>query len=126
MVKKIFSVKVFIPILIAILLGCATNSKPVKPLSVQPSSDDQAIIEAGIKKAKELGLRPFPMIGEGKGGQFTVISPAQITYDKNGNWITTSEDLYINATQGNIVLKSLTIKRGQYAREVNYQLKIVE
>ena len=66
------------------------------------------------------------MIGEGKGGKFTVISPAHVTYDTQGNWITTSEDLYINATQGDILLKGLNIKRGQYAREVDSILKIVE
>lgn len=129
MVKRLFLLNVVFVIFLLTLLGCASSSTAVKPsipTVVKPSIEDQMIIDAGIKKANELGLKPFPMIGEGKGGKFTVIAPAQVMYDMRGNWITTSEDLYINATQGNIVLKGLSIKRGQYAREIDYKLKIVE
>jgi hypothetical protein len=119
--KKILRIENLIVIFLLISFGCASSPKVVKP-----SSEDQIIIDAGIKKANELGLRPFPMIGEGKGGRVTVIGPATITYDLQGNWITFHDDLYINATQGDILLKGLNIKRGQYAREIDSKLKIVE
>ena len=133
MIHRILFFKVVFIISWLTFLGCAGSSNVTEPSTVKktptvvkPSIDDQKIIDMGIIKAKELGLRPFPMIGEEKSGNFTVIPPAQITYDMQGNSITTSDDLYINATKGNIKLKGLTIKRGQYAREIDYKLQIVE
>ena len=108
-------------ILFLVSLGCSGT-----PKIVMPTPEDQIIIDVGTAKAKELGLKPFPLIGEGTGGKYTVIAPAVITYNRQGKWITSKDDLYINATQASIVLKGVTIKRGQFAREVNDQLRIVE
>ena len=127
MCNRLIFGKLLYLIICLILFGCAGNSNvEERSKVVQPTIEDQKIIDSGVKRAKELGLRPFPMVGDGRGGKFTVISPAIITYNRQGNWEITSEDLYINATQGDITLKNLTIKRGQYARQINYKLEIVE
>ena len=125
MVKKIFSLEHVLVIFLLVSIGCASG-RTSSPTVFKPTAEDQAIIDAGIKKAKNLGLRPFPLIGEGRGGKVTIISPAVVTYNRQGKWVITNEDLYINATRGDIVLEGLTIRRGQYAREVDYKLILVE
>ena len=80
----------------------------------------------GVKYHDPRHIRPFPLIGEGRGEKVTIISPAVVTYNRQGKWVITNEDLYINATRGDIVLEGLTIRRGQYAREVDYKLILVE
>ena len=106
---------------IAFLFGCASSNKVLKP-----SDADSQIIESGRAKAKKLGLKPFPFIGNPKSGKLTIVAPVQMAYNMDGKWIVTESHLVINACVGALFIENTKIKRGQYARKSGGKLIIVE
>ena len=81
--------------------------------------EDQQIIEAGIKKASELGLNPVPICGEEQNKWF-IPGGFQVRFGQSGVAITDG-DMVINATQGLFNVMGTALKRAEYARIVNGQ-----
>lgn len=102
------------------LTGCATA-----PKIAVPTNEDQIIINAGQQRAKELGLRALAVIGNAGTGEITIVGPSKITYDRNGQWIVSEQDLLVNACSGVITLEGVRINRGEYARRLNYNLSVI-
>ena len=85
------------------------NSENVKDIDI----DNQEIIDAGVKKAKELGLNPIPMCEGADGNKYI---PAGFVFNiSNGDFALENGDMLINATRGTITAINVTLLRGEYA-----------
>jgi len=76
-------------------------------------ASDQEIIDAGVKKAKELGLNPVPVCENEDGSQF--IPSGFIMSITNGRVGLANGDMLINATKQTIYAKNVPLLRGEYA-----------
>ena len=77
------------------------------------SAADQEIIDAGVKKAKELDVNPIPMCEEEDGNNYI---PGGFMFNiSNGGFALKNGDMLINATKGTITAVGVDLDRGEYA-----------
>ncbi len=77
------------------------------------SAADQEIIDAGVKKAKELGVNPIPMCEKEDGNNY--IPSGFIFNISNGGFSLKNGDMLINSTKGTITVAGVALDRGEYA-----------
>lgn len=77
------------------------------------SGEDQAIIAAGVAKAKELKANPVPLVSDKTGKVFI---PKGYKFSiRNGRFSIAENDMLINATAKKITLAGTELQRGEYA-----------
>ena len=77
------------------------------------SETDQKIIDAGVKKATELGANPLPICVGKEGNRF--IPKGFIFSISNGQMTLKEGDMLINAGKGSITAAGVPLNRGEYA-----------
>lgn len=115
MIKYLFLIKTVLVIFLLISFGCEGKPKVIKQ-TPELTTEDQLIVDAGIRKAKDLGLKPVPLSTAGSGGVL-ILEPQTFS----------NEELIINATHHEIAIGSeIRLKRGQYARKIDNKFQIIE
>lgn len=85
------------------------------------SAADQKIIDAGVKKAKELGLNPLPICEGEKGNLFI---PAGFVFSISGGGFSVKNgDMVIFAGKTSFKVEGITLTRGEYVIIENNKAK---
>ena len=75
---------------------------------------DKAIVDAGLKKAKELGYNPIPVYMVKEGGSIAITGGAKLTI-RNGRQTFVENDMVINVGEFSIPVSDIKISKGEYA-----------